>query len=86
MNIKLICSDCDGVLANVDHDYSKSGYYVNKDNIQTYDCIHKFVFQSKYLIKSWMVNEITYGEINKIIADRLNIREEKIKDILKQSI
>ena len=86
MNIKIICSDCDGVLANVDHDYSKSGYYVNKDNVKIHDGINKFMFQSKYLVKSWMVNEITYREINKIMADRLNISENKLNDILRQSI
>jgi hypothetical protein len=30
--IKLICSDCNGVLDHLEHDYSKSGYCITKEN------------------------------------------------------
>jgi FMN phosphatase YigB (HAD superfamily) len=86
MSIKLICCDCNGVLEHIDHDYSKTGCYINEDNKQITNAINEFVFGSKYLIKSWLVNEISYKEINKIIANRYNFCEESLNNILKQSV
>ena len=72
MTIKLICSDCNGVLNNVDGDYSKTGWYstILQDNYELYNKISKFLFRSgkNYFINSWMSGEINYKDINSILA------------------
>lgn len=89
MTIKLVCSDCNGVLNNVDGDYSKSGWYSNisSDNSNLYDEINKFLFRSnkKYLISSWMSGEINYKDINKIIANNFEIDYEYLNEKLVES-
>jgi FMN phosphatase YigB (HAD superfamily) len=85
--IKLICSDCNGVLDHIDHDYSKSGYYITKENDpKIVDRIEKIIWGSRYLIKSWMINEISYEEINLILSSKTNIGKEYFNKILIQSI
>jgi FMN phosphatase YigB (HAD superfamily) len=85
--IKLICSDCNGVLEHVDHDYSKSGYYITKEkNSEITDHIRKIIWDNKYLVKSWMTNEISYEEVSLILSNRLNIGKEYFNEILIQSI
>ena len=75
--LKLICSDVKGVLEHIDHDYSKSGYYKTTDvNLEFPNKINRIFLEKKYLIKSWMTNEISYKEINKILSKKLNIEEE----------
>lgn len=74
--IKLICSDFDGVLSNVDRDFSKNGWYSSlreDDKILSND-IQNFLFKSnrKFLISSWMSGEINYKDINAIIANRFD--------------
>ena len=70
--IKLICSDVNGVLEHIDHDYSKSGYYKTKNIDSKFsDKINNVFIQYKYLIKSWMTNEISFKEINKILIQSI---------------
>jgi FMN phosphatase YigB (HAD superfamily) len=85
--VKIICSDCNGVLEHIAHNYSKSGYYVIKNgNNEKSSKITKIIYESKYLINSWMVNEITFEEINKILSIRLGIDEEYLNNLLVKSI
>jgi FMN phosphatase YigB (HAD superfamily) len=95
MTIKLICSDCDGVLANIDHDYSKSGYYVGirKKNQKTYDNIQRFLGNTdcgwdanRFLLKAWMNGEITYKELNRMIAYKFDCDPDYLdKELLKSA-
>ena len=82
MSIKLICSDCNGVLNNVDGDYSKTGWYstISKDKPDLYSKIHKFIFcdnpiimDNEGLIPLWMSGKLTYKDVNKILSNNLNI-------------
>jgi FMN phosphatase YigB (HAD superfamily) len=85
--IKLICSDVNGVLEHIVHDYSESGYYVTKGgNKELENKIKNIVFGLNYLNKSWMVNDVSYEEINHILSKRLNIDNEYLNGILIQSI
>jgi FMN phosphatase YigB (HAD superfamily) len=85
--IKLICSDVNGVLEHVDHDYSKSGYYKTKNKDPEFSkIINNVFFEYKYLIKGWMKSEISSEEINKILSKKLNIEEEYLNKILTESI
>lgn len=89
MVIKLICSDCNGVLNNVDKDYSRSGWYstISIDNRDLYNNINKFLFLSgkKYLVSSWMSGEITYKDINRIVADKFNLDFSYLNEKLVES-
>jgi len=89
MAIKLICSDCNGVLNNVDGDYSKSGWYstVSTDDVSLYNQIYRFLFASnrRYLIYSWMAGEITYKDINRIIADYFKVDRDYLTKKLIES-
>jgi len=82
--VKLICTDCNGVLEHIDHDYSISGYY--KGNTEIIDKINNLIFSSKYLLKSWNVNEITSKELNKIFSHKFNISEIFLNELLIQNI
>ena len=85
--VKLICSDCNGVLDHVDHDYSKFGYYIAKEsNSEILDNIQKILWDNKYLVKSWMKNEISYEDVNLLISSKTNITKEFYNEILIQSI
>lgn len=87
MTIKLICSDCNGVLNNVDGDYSKSGWYstIAVDDAELYAKINKFLFSKKYLISSWMSGEIGYRDINKIVASNFDVRYDYLNEKLIES-
>jgi len=85
--VKLICSDCNGVLDHVNHDYSQTGYYNTKESgFELYSKINKIIFESKYLNKSWMVNELSFEEMNLILSNKLNVEKEYLDKILIQSI
>jgi FMN phosphatase YigB (HAD superfamily) len=85
--IKLICSDCNGVLDHLDHDYSKFGYYITKEsNSEILDNIQKILWNNKYLVKSWMKNEISYEDVHLILSSKTNIAKEYYDKILIQSI
>ena len=85
--IKLICSDCNGVLDHVDHDYSKYGYYMTKEsNSEVLDNIYKILWSNKYLVKSWMKNEISYEDVHLLLSSKTNIAKEYYNEILIQSL
>ena len=85
--IKLICSDVNGVLEHVDHNYSQSGYFKIKGvELEFSKKIDDIFTTYKYLIKSWMTNEISFKDVNLIISKKLNIDEEYLNKILIQSI
>ena len=85
--VKLICSDCNGVLDHVNHDYSQTGYYNTKESgFELYSKINKIIFESKYLNKSWMVNELSFEDMNLILSNKLNVEKEYLDKILIQSI
>jgi len=85
--IKLICSDCNGVLDHLDNDYSKFGYYITKEsNSEILDNIQKILWDNKYLVKSWMKNEISYDDVNLLISSKTNITKEFYNEILIKSI
>jgi len=82
--VKLICTDCNGVLEHIDHDYSISGYY--KGNTEIIDKINNLIFGSRYLLKTWNINEITTEELNKIFSHKFNISETFLNELLIQNI
>jgi FMN phosphatase YigB (HAD superfamily) len=82
--IKIICCDCNGVLEHIDHDYTKSGYYVNESEI--IKNINNFIFRAKHLFKSWMTGEITYKDINKILSFKFKTDEEYLNKLLIQNM
>jgi len=85
--VKLICSDCNGVLDHVNHDYSQTGYYNTKESgFELYSKINKIIFESRYLNKSWMVNELSFEEMNLILSNKLNVEKEYLDKVLIQSI
>jgi FMN phosphatase YigB (HAD superfamily) len=82
--IKLICCDCNGVLEHINHDYSKSGIYV--DNSEIIGKINNFIFGTKYLLNSWMTGEITYKELNRLLSYKFNVNENYLDDLLVQNM
>jgi len=85
--IKLICSDCNGVLDHLDNDYSKFGYYITKEsNSEILGNIQRILWDNKYFVKSWMKNEISYEDVNLIISGKTNIAKEFYNEILIQSM
>jgi len=82
--IKLICCDCNGVLEHIDHDYTKSGIYV--DDSEVIGKINNFIFGTKHLLNSWMTGEITYKELNKLLSYKFNINEKYLDDLLVQNM
>jgi FMN phosphatase YigB (HAD superfamily) len=93
MAIKLICSDCNGVLEHVNQDYSKTGYYVSQKTVpaeqQEMLClIREYIFSraAKSLLESWMRNEISYKQFNKIAAGKFNQDDEFLNRTLELSV
>jgi FMN phosphatase YigB (HAD superfamily) len=82
--IKLICCDCNGVLEHIDHDYTKSGIYV--DDSEVIGKINNFIFGTKHLLNSWMTGEITYKELNKLLSYKFNVNEKYLDDLLVQNM
>lgn len=85
----MICSDCDGVLANVaDRKYEESGFYiyVYKANSALYDKINDFVFSDKKngrrLLDAWMVGAITHKQINRILAENFGCDPDYLDESL----
>lgn len=90
MTIKLICSDSNGVLNNVHQDYSRAGCgwwsSIINDDPKLYEKINNFVFgESKYLCNSWMCNEISSRDMNKILSDRFEVDENYLEKMSVES-
>lgn len=89
MAIKLICSDCNGVLNNVDGDYSKSGFYstIANENEELYRAINEFLFRggSKHLGRAWMAGEISYTDLNTILSLKFNCEYSYLNSKLEES-
>jgi FMN phosphatase YigB (HAD superfamily) len=79
-------------LDHIDHDYSKTGYYVSKNTTgeqqEILGRVREYIFSDdvKPLLKSWMRNEISYKQFNKIAADKFNCDDEFLNHALEQSI
>lgn len=90
MSIKLICTDCNGVLNNVDGDYSKSGWWTTV-GCELYDKIFKLLFKNnetdgkRYLMSSWMSGEISYKDMNRFVSSVFGIDENYLNDKLVES-
>ena len=82
--IKVICCDCDGVLTHVDHDYSKSGLYVDESEIMRK--INNFIFGTKHLLNSWMTGEISYQELNRLLSYKFDVDEGYLNNLLIQNM
>ena len=65
--IKLILSDFDGVLNNVERDYTNTGFYttIRNENPELMQKIANFLFKSSsgHITKAWMSGDISYKEL-----------------------
>jgi FMN phosphatase YigB (HAD superfamily) len=89
MTIKVICSDCDGVISNLlDREYKESGFYVEvrKKDPDLYNKINDLTFgnKNKCLARAWMSGVLTYKQINRILAENLGCDYEYLNSCIEK--
>ncbi|MDD2840265.1 MAG: HAD hydrolase-like protein [Rickettsiales bacterium] len=88
--IKLILSDFDGVLNNVERDYTNTGFYttIRNENPELMQNIGNFLFKSKtgHITKAWMQGDISYKELNVLMARKFNTTGEYLNKHLVESV
>lgn len=88
--IKLILSDFDGVLNNVERDYTNTGFYttIRNENPELMQKIANFLFKSSsgYITKAWMQGDISYKELNMLMARKFNTTEDYLNKCLIESV
>lgn len=87
--IKLILSDFDGVLSNVDRDFTNTGYYttIRQDNPELMKNIENLLFKSGGSItKCWMKGEISYKDLNSLMANKFSSDFEYLNQHLVESV
>lgn len=88
--IKLILSDFDGVLSNVNRDFINTGFYttIRNENPELMQNIGNFLFKSSsgYITKAWMQGDISYKELNALMARKFGTTEEYLNKHLVESV
>jgi FMN phosphatase YigB (HAD superfamily) len=92
--IRLILSDFDGVLSNVDRDFTKSGYYttIRQENPKLAKNIEDFLFKSdNHITKDWMRGKISYRDLNSLMAYKFDsnfdyLNQELVKSVKKMKL
>ncbi|HSQ97111.1 MAG TPA: HAD family hydrolase [Rickettsiales bacterium] len=88
--IKLILSDFDGVLSNVDRDFITTGFYttIRNENPELMQNIGNFLFKSSsgHINRAWMQGEISYKELNTLMARKFNTTENYLNKHLIESV
>ncbi|HSQ97788.1 MAG TPA: HAD hydrolase-like protein [Rickettsiales bacterium] len=87
--IKLILSDFDGVLSNVDRDFITTGFYttIRNENPELMQNIQNFLFHaSGHITRAWMQGDISYKELNMLMARKFNTTEDYLNNHLIESV
>jgi len=88
--IKLILSDFSGVLSNVNGDFSTTGFYttIRDENPKLMENISNFLFKSSsgHITRAWMQGDISYKELNMLMARKFNTTEDYLNKHLIESV
>lgn len=86
---KLILCDFDGVLTRFDSNSQKEGFYapLRSSNPIVYEKIVHFLFSTdNYLGKSWMSGQITYTDVNALMAHKFGVERSYLDRVLLESL
>lgn len=86
---KLILCDFDGVLSRFDEPSKKEGFYAPllSKSPTLYEKVVNLLFStSNHLCKSWMSGQITYTDVNALMAHKFGVDREYLNTALLQSL